>query len=214
MVRKGSGAGAGAGSPKNMWIRWIHFAPFVTHMEESGEKCSVVFVLIVTEPASERVFVSWFRNNLCKDDSAFVLQIPPWPHSNISFRCRRGLTVLVEPSPAGTGTFELLQNRSNLLGSGSDLFHMKKLPILVSFLLKRIFLNLLKIPCFLHPEIFFFSSSFCWLSQVWRIGSGESRIRTKTFQIHTLLIKSSVKSLLPTKQIIWLVLFLIYLLCL
>ncbi len=33
------------------------FAPFVTHMEESREKCTVVFILIVTEPASERVCV-------------------------------------------------------------------------------------------------------------------------------------------------------------
>ncbi len=44
-------------------------------MEEPGEKCTVVFAFIVTEPASECVYVggwggshtalptSWFRNN-------------------------------------------------------------------------------------------------------------------------------------------------------
>jgi hypothetical protein len=46
-------------------------------MEESGEQGTVVFALIVTEPASESVCMwphlnpsSRFYNNLCKDDTA------------------------------------------------------------------------------------------------------------------------------------------------
>jgi hypothetical protein len=49
--------------------------------EECGEQSTVVFALIVTEPASKYVYVkggggaatplSRFRNNLCKDDSGF-----------------------------------------------------------------------------------------------------------------------------------------------
>ncbi len=50
---------------------------FIPAMEEPGEQCTVVFALIVLEPASESVYVgllhplptSRFRNNLCKDDS-------------------------------------------------------------------------------------------------------------------------------------------------
>jgi hypothetical protein len=43
-------------------------------MEELGEQCTVVFALIVTEPASYCVF-SRFRNNLCKDDSALFSRL-------------------------------------------------------------------------------------------------------------------------------------------
>ncbi len=126
------------------------FAPFVTHMEESGEKCTVVFVLIVTEPASERVCVeeeggcytpaSWFHNNLCKDDSALFSRFlhGQWPFSNTSSLWRGGLTVFVDPSPVGIGTSGLVKSRT-------------------------IFKNLFKNPLFLLLEIFFFSSSFSLL---------------------------------------------------
>ncbi len=42
----------------------------VNTMEESGEQRTVVFALIVAEPASELCVCSRFHNNLCKDDSA------------------------------------------------------------------------------------------------------------------------------------------------
>ncbi len=208
-------------------------------MEEPGELCAVVFVLIVMEPASERVCVgegrrvvipsaTWFWNNLCKDDSALFSR---FLHGHTGLHPLAGeedlqylwIRVRSEPELLGWSNPE----PENVLGSGSGLFQIKKkLPGSVNFLLKYSlnrrswhiynFLNLFKNPLFLLPEIFFFRSSFCLLSQVWRIGSGKSRIRKKTFQIHTLVVKraSSVKSLLPTKQITWLVLFLIYLLCL
>jgi hypothetical protein len=47
------------------------------YMDESGEQCTIVFALIVAQPASECVCrggggatPSRFRNNFCKDDSA------------------------------------------------------------------------------------------------------------------------------------------------
>ncbi len=63
----------------------------VTHMEEPGEQCAVVFVLIITKPASERVCVGEGRRSLypplpgfetiyakttvhCSPDSSMVIQ--------------------------------------------------------------------------------------------------------------------------------------------
>jgi hypothetical protein len=55
---------------------------WVSPVEEPGEQCTVVFALLVTEPAGECVCggggvlhplppTSQFGNSLCKDDSAF-----------------------------------------------------------------------------------------------------------------------------------------------